>query len=1053
MELGLRGLTPNDIMELFKLFDKAGDGEIEYQEFIVAVRGHLNKRRRKFVHMAFKIMDKDGSGELDYNDLVDTYNAKKHPDVISRKRTEREVLEEFLAGFDVGGEKDGKVTLQEWENYYAAVSANVDSDDYFELMMRNAWHISGGEGQCANTSNRRVLVTHADGRQTVEEVQNDIGIDKSNGKAISHNIKNQGMNPDKIEFTSGDKPDQKGQGARGGPKLSSSNRAIATGARGSQQGGGGSAVAEKPMSNTAQVAYLKMKEALIARGAKGICGLGRRFRQMDDDGSKSLDKGEFSKGMLELGIGLTPSEINALFNYMDPDRSGTIDYEEFLVILRGEMSPMRKDLVSQAFNILDKDGNGRIEYDDIIDTYNAKKHPDVLAGTRTEKDILSEFLATFDVGGEKDGIVTAKEFENYYENISSTIENDAYFELMIRNAWHISGGVGQAANSSNRRVLVTHADGRQTVEEIKNDIRIAKKDEAAMKNNLSSQGIKADKIEFTYGDKPDEKKDKKGAPPVQMRGSAPGSGRNSARGSGSGPSSAREPPRPGQPRQQQRTEPPQVDIGDLTLGGAWDDDAESPAPVKYKAGAAPTRGGNAQSAQTRNPYAAQTQPQAQARNPYAAQTQPQAQARNPYAAQTQPQAQAPQGRQSRTPSNGSVNAAQLRGAPAQAAPEQAPAQPAQIPDLSPEETQAEMKALKTAAIALYNGNHFSAALEKFSLAYELMHRVFPRHGECTKLQNSIKSCSKNIASGRDIEVQDEEEEYLSTGNLACDKLKDALIARGAKGICGLSKKFRIIDDDGNGTLNQNEFRKLLKLVKIDMPTHEVMSLFAFFDKDGSGTISFDEFLTAITGVMNKRRKALVVMAFNIMDKDGNGVLDVDDVVDSYNAKMHPEVINGNKTEKAVLAEFLDTFDVGGVKDGTVSLLEFMNYYSAVSASIDNDDYFELMMRNAWHISGGEGQCANTSNRRVLVTHADGRQTVEEVQNDIRIAKKDEAAMKNNLSSQGIKADKIEFTYGDKPDEKKDKKNPFQVMGSGINQGSYQQGAARPSSSSATYRRK
>ena len=42
--------------------------------------------------------------------------------------------------------------------------------------MRNAWHISGGEGWCANTANRRVLVTHADGRQTVEEIHDDLGL-------------------------------------------------------------------------------------------------------------------------------------------------------------------------------------------------------------------------------------------------------------------------------------------------------------------------------------------------------------------------------------------------------------------------------------------------------------------------------------------------------------------------------------------------------------------------------------------------------------------------------------------------------------------------------------------------------------------------------------------------------------------------------------------------------------------------------------------------------------------------------------------------------------
>ena len=76
-------------------------------------------------------------------------------------------------------------------------------------------------------------------------------------------------------------------------------------------------------------------------------------------------------------------------------------------------------------------------------------------------------------------------------------------------------------------------------------------------------------------------------------------------------------------------------------------------------------------------------------------------------------------------------------------------------------------------------------------------------------------------------------------------------------------------------------------------------------------------------------------------------------------------------------EFLDTFD-SAEKDGKVTPAEFCKYYENVSASIDEDDYFELMIRNAWHISGGEGWCANSSCRRVLATHEDGRQTVQEI---------------------------------------------------------------------------
>lgn len=60
-----------------------------------------------------------------------------------------------------------------------------------------------------------------------------------------------------------------------------------------------------------------------------------------------------------------------------------------------------------------------------------------------------------------------------------------------------------------------------------------------------------------------------------------------------------------------------------------------------------------------------------------------------------------------------------------------------------------------------------------------------------------------------------------------------------------------------------------------------------------------------------------------------------------------------------------------------------------------------MIRNVWHISGGEGWCANTTCKRLLVTHGNGTQTVQEVKDDFDVNLKDTEAVKKLLIEQGI----------------------------------------------------
>ena len=107
------------------------------------------------------------------------------------------------------------------------------------------------------------------------------------------------------------------------------------------------------------------------------------------------------------------------------------------------MNSFRKNLVKQAWTKLDKDGNGVLDINDIRGVYSAKQHPDVRSGKKTEDEILGEFLETFETHhnianpNARDQTVTTEEFEEYYNNVSSSIDDDRYFELMMNNAWKL----------------------------------------------------------------------------------------------------------------------------------------------------------------------------------------------------------------------------------------------------------------------------------------------------------------------------------------------------------------------------------------------------------------------------------------------------------------------------------------------------------------------------------------------------------------------------------------------------------------------------------------
>jgi calcyphosin len=399
------------MQELFDYFDRNGDGRIIYDEFLLGVRGEMNANRKRLVAQAFKKLDKDGSGVVNIDDIKGVYNASKHPDVLQRKKTEDQVLQEFLETFegyeDMKDLRDGQVTLEEFEDYYAFISCSIDDDKYFELMMNNAWRINEGasrgtepKGWASQAEPSKGLQESYSSRRAPEPAQNRAQATSSSsyGNLVGRS------HP--TEKTSAAPP------RRAAPQASGSSQ------------------------SNSSAAMQKLRARLGLRGAKGFIGLQRQFRIMDDDNDKSLSFAEFSKACRDFRLDLTPEETKQAFHEFDVSGDGVISIDEFARGVAGEMSAPRRAIVERAFKKLDRDGDGVLRVNDIKQVYSARNHPDVRSGKRSEDEVLGEFLETFEMhhnlrSGSRDQSVTREEFYEYYNNVGANIQDDKYFEQMM----------------------------------------------------------------------------------------------------------------------------------------------------------------------------------------------------------------------------------------------------------------------------------------------------------------------------------------------------------------------------------------------------------------------------------------------------------------------------------------------------------------------------------------------------------------------------------------------------------------------------------------------
>jgi Ca2+-binding EF-hand superfamily protein len=287
---------------LFLEMDKDANNEISYQEFVSSIRGELSANKKSIIKIVFDVIDKDGDGIITTTDIGACFNPKNHPLVKSGRITVSNLTKDFFESLSNLTET-GYLRFQQFMDFYANESAFED-DLVFSEMMKSVW-LSGAKG-----------VLEA---APIPSFSNNYG-----DSAMSRLISNASEKPTSSK-----------------PISNSLNYGAST------VGNLMHVMTETDAGvfrNLTQVIYLsplnfhfvyfadlhQLREQLVARGARGIVGLQRKFRIMDDDGTKTINLMEFKKAIRECGLKLTDLQLQQLFAYFDQDKNGTLNFDEFL---------------------------------------------------------------------------------------------------------------------------------------------------------------------------------------------------------------------------------------------------------------------------------------------------------------------------------------------------------------------------------------------------------------------------------------------------------------------------------------------------------------------------------------------------------------------------------------------------------------------------------------------------------------------------------------------------------------------------------------------------
>ena len=132
-------IVKEEAVLICRFFDRDGTENIDFEEFLFALRGKPNEERQAVIDLVYSKFDKNHVGYAEATELRKVFNCVKHPRYLNGELSEDQIFYLYLKNFSNNGK--GQVTKKEWDDYYAGISVAVDDDAHFIRLIKNQFKV------------------------------------------------------------------------------------------------------------------------------------------------------------------------------------------------------------------------------------------------------------------------------------------------------------------------------------------------------------------------------------------------------------------------------------------------------------------------------------------------------------------------------------------------------------------------------------------------------------------------------------------------------------------------------------------------------------------------------------------------------------------------------------------------------------------------------------------------------------------------------------------------------------------------------------------------